>query len=137
MLPGEPDVNLAKVAAGHIFQLQLLRNCQQWAVYVALHLPGAVAPAARAVAVRELLNRSALDWADDAGVKRIFIDTLKIPPAWLEEAQVRSLVYLCVNVCRSFACIMTGVLLLYCWACDLIPAVAAAQIEYTLYCIVL
>lgn len=61
-----------------------------WAIYVVLHLPPTLAPAAaRTAVVRSLLERTVPKWAGDAKAHAFLTDTLGLPCAWLDAAQVR------------------------------------------------
>ncbi|PSC76893.1 nuclear pore complex NUP98A isoform B [Micractinium conductrix] len=66
-----------------IAQLETGGGLAHWAVYAALHIPGADE---RDRVVRELLLAHADEWADDDEVQAFLRDVLRLPPAWLAEA---------------------------------------------------
>ena len=70
-----------------ISQLERLRGLEEWALYVALHLPdGPEEGSARDSLLLELLHRHAPVWAASQ-VKRDFITrALGLPAAWLASA---------------------------------------------------
>lgn len=92
---GEPETALLRLARDAVEQLALMASGRDaalavcWAVYVVLHLPPALAPpAARAAAVRALLERSAPQWSVDARAHAVLGSTFGVPLEWLEAAQV-------------------------------------------------
>ena len=70
-----------------ISQLERLGGLEEWALYVALHLPdGPEQGSARNALLLELLHRHAPVWAASQA-KRDFINrALGLPPAWLASA---------------------------------------------------
>ena len=112
---------LLRLALDAIEQLLLLASGRDaalavcWAVYVVLHLPSSLAaPAARAAAVRSLLELTVPQWAVDARAHSVLACTLGLPHAWLESAQV------CTRARSVCACMMPSrfMLVMCATACD-------------------
>lgn len=73
------------VAQRLIAQVELVGGLCEWAVYVAMHVPGA---GARRRLVSELLERHCGEWAGDLGREAFLVKELGVPQALLEDAKV-------------------------------------------------
>ena len=66
-------------------QLDVAGGLGHWAVYVAMHLPGALA--ARRGLVLEVLGRAAPDWAEDPQKRKFLQEVARVPPEWVAAAE--------------------------------------------------
>ena len=66
-------------------QLDVAGGLGHWAVYVAMHLPGALA--ARRGLVLEVLGRAAPDWAEDPAKREFLQEVARVPPEWVAAAE--------------------------------------------------
>ena len=72
-----------------ISQLERLGGLEEWALYIALHLPDsgqADKGSARDDLVLQLLHRHASVWAASKQKQEFLTETLRLPPAWLASA---------------------------------------------------
>jgi Nuclear protein 96 len=83
------------VASAMIAQLEAVGGLDEWAVYVALHLPDAFQ---RTRTVEQLLARHAPEWAADASKCKFLLQRLQLPPASLAVALA---LWAQVGVCQS------------------------------------
>ena len=81
-------VQVCAVHMSLISQLERLGGLEEWALYVALHLPDSEerTSSARDELVLQLLHRHAPVWAASKQKQEFLTSTLGLPPAWLASA---------------------------------------------------
>jgi hypothetical protein len=79
-------VQVHQVHVSLIAQLEALGGLEEWAVYVAAHLPDAPWPGGRDSLIRLLLGRHAPAWAASQAKRAFLLQRLGLPAEWLAHA---------------------------------------------------